>query len=98
MNATARQHDAHDNVITISTTNTPTPPCSLRVLRAKDVTQKIGISRSTLYDWMNPKSPRYDESFPRHFKIGRHCIGWLEHQIEAWLILRASELLLKERH
>ncbi|WP_277619419.1 hypothetical protein [Aeromonas hydrophila] len=23
------------------------------------------MSRSTFYDWLNPKSPRYDPTFPR---------------------------------
>jgi prophage regulatory protein len=92
MSATARQHDVHDNVIAINTGYPPTHSGALRVLRVKDVTQKIGISRSTLYDWMNPKSPRYDATFPKHFKIGRHCIGWLEHQLDAWVIQKASRL------
>ncbi|HDT5891974.1 TPA: AlpA family phage regulatory protein, partial [Aeromonas hydrophila subsp. hydrophila] len=33
----------------------------IKVLRIKDLTNKIGMVRSTIYDWLNPKSPRYDE-------------------------------------
>ncbi|EJC5434235.1 AlpA family phage regulatory protein, partial [Escherichia coli] len=32
-------------------------PDSPRILRLKDVMKKMGISRSTIYDWLNPKSP-----------------------------------------
>ncbi|MGL6320344.1 AlpA family phage regulatory protein [Aeromonas hydrophila] len=34
---------------------------TIKVLRIKDLIAKIGIARSTIYDWMNPKSPRYDD-------------------------------------
>ncbi|MFQ2110601.1 AlpA family phage regulatory protein [Aeromonas sp. Marseille-Q5825] len=35
---------------------------TIKVLRIKDLTNKIGMARSTIYDWLNPKSPRFDET------------------------------------
>lgn len=32
---------------------------TIKVLGIKEVTAMISISRSTIYDWMNPNSPRY---------------------------------------
>ncbi|BCK64817.1 hypothetical protein KAM330_38060 [Aeromonas hydrophila] len=54
---------------------------TIKVLRIKDLTNKIGMARSTIYDWLNPKSPRYDETFPKPFKIGQSSIGWFEHDV-----------------
>ena len=63
---------------------------SIKVLRMPAVEQKIGMSRSTFYDWLNPKSPRYDETFPKPFKIGQSSIGWFEHDVDSWLIGRSQ--------
>ncbi|MFV0265377.1 MAG: AlpA family phage regulatory protein, partial [Kluyvera sp.] len=34
--------------------HTPT----VKILRMRALTAKLGIARSTIYDWLNPKSPR----------------------------------------
>ncbi|MDM5118602.1 helix-turn-helix transcriptional regulator [Aeromonas hydrophila] len=62
----------------------------IKVLRIKDLTNKIGMVRSTIYDWLNPKSPRYDETFPKPFKIEPSSIGWFEHDVDSWLIGRSQ--------
>ncbi|MGL6519477.1 AlpA family phage regulatory protein, partial [Aeromonas caviae] len=33
---------------------------TIKVLRIKDLINKIGIGRSTIYDWLNPQSPRFN--------------------------------------
>ncbi|MBW3796283.1 AlpA family phage regulatory protein [Aeromonas hydrophila] len=63
---------------------------TIKVLRIKDLINKIGMSRSTIYDWLNPKSPRYDETFPKPFKIGQSSIAWFEHDVDSWLIHRSQ--------
>ena len=60
-------------------------PDSPRILRLKDVMKKMGISRSTIYDWLNPKSPRYDGTFPKQKRLGRQSVGWLESDLDKWL-------------
>ncbi len=35
------------------------------MLRLPTVIERIGIGRSTIYDWINPTSPRYDPTFPK---------------------------------
>ncbi|WP_443006648.1 AlpA family phage regulatory protein [Serratia sp. MMO-24] len=49
----------------------------MKILRLRAVVQKIGIARSTIYDWINPKSPRYDPTFPRQVQLGQKSVGWL---------------------
>ncbi|WP_323947934.1 helix-turn-helix transcriptional regulator [Aeromonas caviae] len=63
---------------------------SPKVLRIKDVIQKTGLARSTIYDRISDKSPRYDKNFPKPFKLGLSSVGWFEHEIDAWLTKQAS--------
>lgn len=58
---------------------------NIRILRIKDVQKMIGIARSTIYDWMNENSPRYDPSFPKPLKLGKSSIGWFESKLIEWL-------------
>ena len=51
----------------------------LSVLRLKDVIKRTGLSRSTLYSYID------EGTFPKPFKIGERAVGWYEHEIEAWL-------------
>lgn len=62
---------------------------ALTILRRKQVEARIGLSRSTIYDRLNPKSPRYDETFPKPIELGvgmlNPPIGWIEAEVDAWL-------------
>lgn len=60
----------------------------LKILRLSQVQERIGLSRSTIYDRMNPKSPRFDSSFPQPVKLGASAIGWFESSITEWLMQR----------
>lgn len=64
---------------------------TIKVLRLKDLISKLGMARSTIYDRANPKSPRYDSTFPKPIKLGLSAIGWLEHEVDAWLISIATQ-------
>ena len=61
------------------------PPVVFRILRLRQVILRVGLSRSTIYDRINPKSPRYDDSFPKPIKIGASAIGWIEASIIEWI-------------
>ncbi|QLK88603.1 AlpA family phage regulatory protein [Arsenophonus endosymbiont of Aphis craccivora] len=58
---------------------------NVRILRLNTIVIKTGIARSTIYDWLNPKSPRYDSSFPKPRKLGKQSVGWLESEIDGWI-------------
>lgn len=62
------------------------PDPVIKVLRLIHLMQKIGVSRSTIYDWLNPKSPRYDANFPKQLRLGKQTVGWLESEIDEWLL------------
>jgi len=59
---------------------------SVKILRMRDVVLKTGIARATIYDWLNPKSPRYDATFPKQRRLGMQSVGWLESEIDRWLL------------
>lgn len=61
---------------------------SIKVLRMPAVEQKMGVSRSTFYDWLNPKSPRYDPTLPRPKPLGKKSVGWIESELDEWLMKR----------
>jgi len=61
---------------------------TVKILRIRKVVNKLGIARSTIYDWINPKSPRYDATFPRQRRLGKQSVGWLESELDEWLLKR----------
>ncbi|MDN3234320.1 AlpA family transcriptional regulator [Pseudomonas sp. WAC2] len=61
-----------------------------RILRIKQLTERIGLGRSTIYDRMDVQSPRYDATFPKPIKLGAAAIGWIESEITAWIEQRIS--------
>lgn len=60
-----------------------------KIVRRKEFEQLSGLSRSTIYDKMNPKSPRYDKDFPKPVKLSLNAVGWFEQDIHTWLKTRS---------
>lgn len=58
---------------------------TLRILRIKDLVERMGLSVSTIYDRMNPSSPRHAPDFPKPFPLGGKAVGWSEEDVDAWL-------------
>lgn len=60
-----------------------------QIIRLSQLTQMLSISRSCVYDWLNPKSPRHDPSFPKQVRLsGRKnggAVGWRLESVIAWL-------------
>lgn len=59
-------------------------PLSVRLLTVGDVLDSCAMSRSGLYDAMNPHSERYDPDLPRPIKCGRRTY-FVEAEVFAWL-------------
>lgn len=58
---------------------------ALVILRRKQVEARTGLSRTTIYDRINPKSPRYDPAFPKPISLGAGAVGWVESELNAWI-------------
>lgn len=54
----------------------------LSILRRKQVEQRTGLSRSTIYLRIQ------EGTFPRPVNLGARAVGWLENEIDAWLAAR----------
>lgn len=62
-----------------------TERASNRIIRIKEATYITGISRSSIYDKLNPSSKRHDPSFPKPVKLGMAAIGWHLEEILVWI-------------
>jgi len=60
-------------------------PHSNQILRLKDIALMTGLSRSTIYDKQNPKSPRFDPTFPSKIQLGARAVGWKLEDIISWV-------------
>jgi len=60
---------------------------ALVILRRKQVEVHTGLKRSAIYERINPKSPRYDPTFPLPIKLGQgaRAVGWVSAEIDIWL-------------
>lgn len=64
------------------------------ILRRKQVEARTGLSRSTIYAKLrrNPKRPNdYDPTFPKPVSVGAKAVGWIEAELDAWLIAQINK-------
>ncbi|MCF7528665.1 helix-turn-helix transcriptional regulator [Neisseria lisongii] len=61
------------------------------IQRAEAVAQTFGVSKSTVWNWCNPKSRHYRADFPKPFKISANATGWLASEITAYIDKLAAE-------
>ena len=61
-----------------------------RALTIKAVAERIGRSRASIYEMMDKKSPRFDATFPKPFKIGIKTL-FVESEIETYLRAKIAQ-------
>ena len=54
-----------------------------RIIRVRDVVERIGVSRSTLYQWVS------EGRFPPSIPLGARAVGWREADVDEWIVSRA---------
>jgi prophage regulatory protein len=57
----------------------------IRLLRLPQVTALVGLRRSAIYEM------QADGRFPRRVKLGARAVGWIEDEVQAWLVQRVAE-------
>ncbi|MEP4548467.1 MAG: AlpA family transcriptional regulator [Saccharospirillum sp.] len=57
----------------------------LYILRLRQVMERTGLCRSTIYAKLDKTSKLHDPTFPRQIRLGRGAVGWIESEINAWL-------------
>lgn len=56
----------------------------IRFLRLNDVIAATGLSRSTIYKFMD------EEVFPKTIPLGGRAVAWVESEIEEWMEQRLA--------
>ncbi|MCH7853880.1 MAG: AlpA family transcriptional regulator [Proteobacteria bacterium] len=56
-----------------------------RIWRLPDVMAQTGLSRSTIYSFVNQKK------FPAQIHLGPRSVGWVATEIEDWIEARIEE-------
>lgn len=60
------------------------PQTPTRILRLPDLKEKIRLGRSAIYDMISRGE------FPRQVQLSARTSGWLESEVDEWLLQRAS--------
>ena len=55
---------------------------SFRILRLPEVMNRVGLCRASIYQHM------HEGAFPKQITLGVRAVGWLEHEVAAWLMTR----------
>jgi prophage regulatory protein len=53
---------------------------STKLIRIKDVMERTGLARSTIYKYINLGK------FPQPIKLGTRAVAWVENEVETWII------------
>lgn len=62
-----------------------------QIFNIKTVIEITAISRSTIYEMINPKSNYYDASFPRPISLTQNRIGWVSKEVYDWIELKIAQ-------
>lgn len=63
-------------------------------INIRAVAALMGLSRSSIYDFVNPRSVRYKPDFPKSFRYtnnGRGAVRWKKSEVIDWIEKYASE-------
>lgn len=72
--------------------NQPTQLHHRHIVRMRQLPMTIGVSRSTIYTWLDQNSPHHDPSFPRPLRLGVKSVGWDSSALDAWISSRDTAI------
>ncbi|MEG0344467.1 MAG: AlpA family phage regulatory protein [Acinetobacter sp.] len=67
-----------------------------KLIGIKQVVECTCLSRSTIYEIMNEKSPYYDPTFPKKIKMTQNRICWSALEINQWIEIKLANRELNE--
>lgn len=56
----------------------------MKIIRLKNVMEVTGLARSTIYKYI------VLEAFPKPIPLGGRCVGWLESEVQAWIVSKVN--------
>ncbi len=57
----------------------------MKILKLKEVMDCTALSRSTIYKYVS------EDSFPKPISLGARSVGWLESEVDEWILARIAE-------
>jgi prophage regulatory protein len=54
----------------------------MRIIRLKEVIDLTGLARSTIYKYIG------EGTFPKTVSLGERCIGFVESEVQDWILAR----------
>ena len=70
--------------------DTSFPMCKL--ISLKQVSLYTGLSRTTIYELLNPKSKYFDATFPKQVNLTLNRVGWVAaEEVNDWILLKVSQ-------
>jgi prophage regulatory protein len=57
----------------------------IHILRLAQVIERTGLKKTKIYELQS------EGQFPMRIKITAHAVGWIEHEVQAWLTRRVAE-------
>lgn len=57
----------------------------MRIIRLQDVMASTGLARSTIYKYIHA------DTFPKPVPLGGRTVGWVETEIEDWILEKIEE-------
>ncbi len=69
----------------MTSTTEPNTLLRVRFLRLPKVLERTGLSRSTIYVWLE------QGRFPRPVSLGARAVGWIESEVDEWIRQRIEE-------
>lgn len=57
----------------------------MRILRLKDVIEKTGLARATVYKYMAAGT------FPKPIPLGGRSVGWVDSEVHSWILDAVQE-------
>lgn len=72
----------------------PPAPCEpkqpVRIIRLPEVINRVGLKRAAIYLYVGRGE------FPKQINLGPRAVGWLEHEVDAWVTARIEVTRRKE--
>mgnify|MGYP000507070032 FL=1 len=57
----------------------------MRILRLRDVIEKTGLARSTVYKYIEAGT------FPKPIDLGGRSVGWVDEEINDWILEKVKQ-------
>lgn len=65
-------------------------------VRLSTLVELLGVSKSTICNWVNPNSKQFKPDFPAKIRIGKRAMGWSLASIEVYIEDQARKTDVKK--